>query len=285
MHFQTIIQKLTSFWQQKGCILLQPYDMEVGAGTSHPATVLRCLDRHSWNVIYVQPSRRPADGRYGQNPNRNQHFYQMQIIMKPSPAKIQELCIESLSFLGLDLQKHDIRFIESDWENPTLGAWGLGWEMWCDGMEILQFTYMQQVGSIDIMPTPPCELTYGLERLAMYLQNVDSMWDIVWDDSGITYKEIFARSEFEQCHYNFSHANVDMLLQHYKDYLNEASKLVDLELAIPAYEMCLKASHIFNILDARGVIGATDRPHYIAEICRRVRSCCSHWVEKKEKFS
>lgn len=278
MNYQSIIKKLTDFWCSHGCIALQPYDLEVGAGTSHPATVLRCLDRSPWHVVYVQPSRRPADGRYAENPNRTQHFYQMQVIMKPSPDNIQELCIESFRHLGLDTTKHDLRFVESDWENPSLGAWGIGWEMWCDGMELLQFTYMQQIGSIDCHPIP-CELTYGLERLAMYLQNIDSMWDIVWDDSGITYREIFARSEIEQCKFNFLHADVDMLRRHYGDYISEARRLVGLGVTVPAYEYCLKASHIFNLLDARGVIGVADRAAYIAEICQGVRLCCSQWLQ------
>ncbi|MDZ5760995.1 glycine--tRNA ligase subunit alpha [Lyticum sinuosum] len=279
MYFQTINNKLLEFWQKQGCICLQPYDIEVGAGTSHTATVLRCLDRNKWNVVYVQPSRRPSDGRYAENPNRAQHFYQMQVIMMPAPEKIQEICIESLIKLGLDLNQHDIRFIESDWENPTLGAWGVGWEMWCDGMEILQFTYMQQIGNIDCN-IPPVEITYGLERLAMYLQNIDSMWDIVWDDSGITYKEIFAKSEIQHCHFNFIHADTKIIMNHYNDYINEADRLAKLNITIPAYEYCLKASHMFNLLDARGVIGSTDRPRYITDICHRVRMCCAQWINK-----
>lgn len=277
MYFQDLIFTLQKYWTDQGCIILQPYDMEVGAGTSHPATTLRCLDAKEWNVCYVQPSRRPADGRYAQNPNRMQHYYQFQVIMKPAPHNIQELCLGSFKQLGLDPQKHDFRFVEDDWENPTLGAWGLGWELWCNGMEVLQFTYMQQIGGIECKPAP-AELTYGLERLAMYLQDVDNVWDLKWNAKGVTYKDVFYRSEVEYCKYNFEHANTDLLLNRFAEAEMESQNLLAAGLAQPAYDQCLKASHTFNLLDARGVISVTERASYIARIRNLSRKCCEIWV-------
>jgi glycyl-tRNA synthetase alpha chain len=277
MYFQEIILTLQKFWSDQGCTLLQPYDMEVGAGTSHPATLLRSLGKEHWNVAYVQPSRRPTDGRYAENPNRNQHYYQFQVVLKPSPEDIQDLCLKSFYALGLDPKKHDFRFVEDDWENPTLGAWGLGFEVWCDGMEILQFTYMQQIGGIECNPIPG-ELTYGLERLAMYIQNVDNIWDIKWNAKGVTYADVFKRTEKEYCAYNFEHADTEMLIRHFNDHEQECLKLIDKKLAQPAYDQCLKAGHIFNLLEARGVISVTERASYIAKIRNLARKCCEEWV-------
>lgn len=277
MYFQDIILTLQKFWTEQGCILLQPYDMEVGAGTSHPATLLRALGKEHWNVAYVQPSRRPTDGRYAENPNRVQHYYQFQVVLKPSPENIQDLCLQSFKVLGLDPKKHDFRFVEDDWENPTLGAWGLGFEVWCDGMEVLQFTYMQQIGGIECNPIPG-ELTYGLERLAMYIQNVNSIWDIKWNDKGVTYADVFKRNEIEYSKYNFELADTDMLIRHFNDHEQECLKLLDKKLAQPAYDQCLKAGHIFNLLEARGVISVTERASYIAKIRNLARRCCEMWV-------
>ena len=258
-----------------GCILLQPYDMEVGAGTSHPATTLRCLDANPWNVVYLQPSRRPADGRYGENPNRTQHYYQLQVVMKPSPENIQELCLKSLEVVGIDMQKNDLRFVEDNWENPTLGAWGLGWEVWCNGMEILQFTYMQQLGGIELMPVPS-EITYGLERLTMYIQNIDNFWDIRWNKD-FTYRDVFLRSEIEYSRYNFELANIDSLYKLFTIHIQEAKRLFGFGNFMPAYDQCLKASHIFNLLEARGAFSVAERAGYIAEIRTIVRECCEGW--------
>ncbi len=276
MYFQDLIFTLQKFWTSKGCILLQPYDMEVGAGTSHPATTLCCLQPEPWNVVYVQPCRRPADARYAENPNRMQHYYQMQVILKPSPENIQELCLESFYALGLKPDKHDFRFVEDDWENPTLGAWGLGWEMWCDGMEVLQFTYMQQIGGIELKSIPG-ELTYGLERLAMYLQNVDNVWDLKWNDKGVTYADVFKRSEIEYSHYNFEAANTDILLQQFDLYEKECQNLLDKGLARPAFDQCLKAGHAFNLLEARGKISVTERTAYIGRVRNLTKRCCEIW--------
>ena len=278
MYFQDLIFALQKFWCNQGCILLQPYDMEVGAGTSHPATMLRCLGPDDWNVCYVQPSRRPADGRYAENPNRMQHYYQFQVILKPSPSNMQELCINSLKELGLDPLTHDFRFVEDDWENPTLGAWGLGWELWCNGMEVLQFTYMQQIGGIECNPIPG-ELTYGLERLAMHIQGVSNVWDLKWNDRGVTYGDVFKRTEIEYSHYNFLHANTDMLKQQFMYAEEECSKLLEQNLAQPAYDQCLKASHIFNLLDARGVISVTERASFIGRVRTISKKCCEVWVK------
>lgn len=278
MYFQDIILNLQKFWINQGCILLQPYDMEVGAGTSHPATTLRCLDANPWNVVYVQPSRRPSDGRYGENPNRTQHYYQMQVLMKPSPDNIQELCLKSLEAVGIDMKKNDLRFVEDNWENPTLGAWGLGWEVWCNGMEVLQFTYMQQLGGIELHPVP-AEVTYGLERLAMYVQNVDNFWDIKWNKD-FTYRDVFLRSEVEYSKYNFELADVDALYKLFKIHIGEAQRLLDNSNVIPSYDQCLKASHVFNLLEARGAFSVSERATHMAEIRTIVRKCCEAWYKK-----
>ncbi len=275
MYFQDIIFNLQKFWSDKGCMLLQPYDIEVGAGTSHPATTLRCLDADPWNVVYVQPSRRPTDGRYGQNPNRTQHYYQLQVIMKPSPENIQELCLKSLEVVGIDMKKNDLRFVEDNWENPTLGAWGLGWEVWCNGMEVLQFTYMQQLGGIELKSVP-AEITYGLERLAMYIQNVDNFWDIKWNKD-FTYRDVFFRSEVEYSRYNFELADIDALYKLFSIHIAEAKRLIGLNSLMPAYDQCLKASHIFNLLEARGAFSVSERATYMSEIRAVVRQCCDSW--------
>lgn len=278
MYFQDLILTLQRFWADKGCILLQPYDIEVGAGTSTPATTLRCMEEKPWNVVYVQPSRRPADGRYAANPNRNQHYYQLQVIMKPSPDNMQELCLESFEAVGLKSSIHDFRFVEDDWENPTLGAAGLGWEVWCDGMEILQFTYMQQMGGMELKMIPG-ELTYGLERFAMFLQGVDSIWDIKWNATGVTYKDVFQRFEIEQCKYNFEYSNPDVLKQLFELHAGESKRLIELSLVHPAFEHCLKAGHIFNLLDARGIISVTERASYISQVRHLSRACCQKNAE------
>jgi glycyl-tRNA synthetase alpha chain len=262
--FQEIILKLQSFWNGKNCTLIQPYDMEVGAGTSHTATFLRALGPEPWKAAYVQPCRRPKDGRYGENPNRLQHYYQFQVALKPSPEDIVDLYLSSLEWLGFNLQENDIRFVEDNWENPTLGAWGLGWEVWLNGMEVTQFTYFQQVGGITCKPITG-EITYGLERLAMYIQGVDSIYDIKWD-SNINYGDVFLQNEIEQSSYNFDHSNPDFLLSSFNNYEKEAANLVGKKLSLPAYEQVLKAAHTFNLLDARGVIGVTERAKYIAKI-------------------
>src|SRR5512146_263407 len=266
--FQQIILKLQSYWDQQGCALLQPYDMEVGAGTSHTATFLRALGPEPWKAAYVQPSRRPKDGRYGENPNRLQHYYQYQVVLKPAPANILELYLGSLEALGFDLKKNDIRFVEDDWENPTLGAWGLGWEVWLNGMEITQFTYFQQVGGIDCRPVTG-EITYGLERLAMYLQGVESIYDIVWTDGAlgrITYGDVFHQNEVEQSRYNFERADVATLFRHFDDHERACKELLEGGLPLPAYEQVLKASHTFNLLDARRAISVTERQRYILRV-------------------
>lgn len=277
MYFQDMIMELQRFWGNWGCAILQPYDMEVGAGTSSPATFLRALGPDHWNVAYVQSSRRPADGRYGDNPNRLQHFYQFQAILKPSPDNIQELCLESLKLIGIDPLVHDIRFVEDDWENPTLGAWGLGWEVWCDGMEVFQYTYMQQLGGIECNPIPG-EFAYGLERLAMIIQGVDTILDIKWNKQGLKYSDIFLRNEKDYSAYNFEHADTAMLLRHFEDHEKECNNLVAVKLAQPAYDQCLKAAHIFNLLEARGVISVTERVSYINRIRNLARQCCQTWV-------
>ena len=276
--FQDLILRLHNFWSEQGCVILQPYDMEVGAGTFHPATTLRALGPEPWNAAYVQPSRRPTDGRYGENPNRLQHYYQYQVIMKPSPADPQALYLDSLRAIGLDLDQHDIRFVEDDWESPTLGAWGLGWEVWCDGMEVTQFTYFQQVGGIECDPIP-VELTYGLERLAMYLQGVENVYDLDFNGRGVKYGDVFLRAEQEYSAHNFEHANTEMLLQHFKDAEAECASLLAQELALPAYDQCIKASHVFNLLDARGVISVTERQAYIGRVRALAKGCCEAWVE------
>ncbi|MDP6270898.1 MAG: glycine--tRNA ligase subunit alpha [Alphaproteobacteria bacterium] len=279
--FQRLILTLQEFWSDQGCVLLQPYDLEVGAGTFHPATTLRALGPKPWKAAYVQPSRRPSDGRYGDNPNRLQHYYQFQVILKPSPDDIQEIYLQSLAALGIDSAHHDIRFVEDDWESPTLGAWGLGWEVWCDGMEVSQFTYFQQVGGIDCNPVSG-EITYGLERLAMYVQGVENVYDLDWNgaegEAGMIYGEVFLRNEREFSAYNFEHANTDVLLRHFEDAENECENLIAAELALPAYDQCMKASHLFNLLEARGVISVTERAAYIGRVRALAKACCEAWL-------
>ena len=279
--FQEIILRLQQYWANYGCVILQPYDLEVGAGTSHPATLIRALGPKSWNTAYVQPCRRPNDGRYGENPNRTQLYYQFQVLLKPCPANPQELYLESLKAIGLDLSRHDIRFVEDDWENPSLGAAGLGWEVWCDGMEITQYTYFQQVGGIACDPVP-VELTYGLERVATIIQNVESNFDINWNGKSgeecLTYRDVFLRSEQEFSAYNFDHADVDILLRHFNDAEAECLKLLDLKLVLPAYEQCLKANHLFNMLNARGVISVTERAAYMGRVRHLAKSACETWI-------
>ncbi len=278
--FQEIILRLQSYWADQGCVILQPYDLEVGAGTFHTATTLRALGPESWNAAYVQPSRRPTDGRYGENPNRLQHYYQFQVIMKPSPSNSQELYLGSLRHLGIDPMAHDIRFVEDDWESPTLGAWGLGWEVWLDGMEVTQFTYFQQVGGFECNPVP-VELTYGLERLAMYIQGVENVYDLDYNGAGVTYGDVFLQNEREQSTYNFEVANTDMLFQHFKDAQAECAVNIERGLALPAYEQAMKASHLFNLLDARGVISVTERAAYIGRVRDMSKSCCEAWLRSR----
>ena len=278
--FQDLILTLQHFWSSKGCVILQPYDMEVGAGTFHPATTLRSLGPEPWKTAYVQPSRRPTDGRYGENPNRTQHYYQFQVLLKPSPDNIQELYLESIYALGIDPKNHDIRFVEDDWESPTLGAWGLGWEVWCDGMEVSQFTFFQQVGGYECSPVSG-ELTYGLERLAMYVQGVDSMFDLKWNNDGVTYADVFLQNEQEFSAYNFEHSNVDILLRQFEDAELQCKEILDAGLALPAYDQCMKASHLFNLLDARGVISVTERAAYIGRVRALARACCGQWLKSR----
>jgi glycyl-tRNA synthetase alpha chain len=279
--FQSLILTLQRFWADQGCVVLQPYDVEVGAGTFHPATTLRALGPEPWRAAYVQPSRRPTDGRYGENPNRLQHYYQFQVILKPAPANSQALYLESLDALGIDRRLHDIRFVEDDWESPTLGAWGLGWEVWLDGMEVTQFTYFQQVGGIECDPVST-ELTYGLERLAMYVQGVENVYDIdfngVEGPGRITYGDIFKRNEREFSAYNFEFANTTKLFEHFRDAEAECQALLERRLALPAYDQCIKASHTFNLLDARGVISVTERASYIARVRALAKACCEAWL-------
>ena len=285
-NFQSLILTLQNYWAEKGCVILQPYDMEVGAGTFHPATTLRSLGPDNvWNTAYVQPSRRPTDGRYGENPNRLQHYYQFQVLLKPSPTNSQDLYLGSLEAIGLNPQDHDIRFVEDDWESPTLGAWGLGWEVWCDGMEVSQYTYFQQVGGIECNPVP-LELTYGLERLAMYIQDVESIYDLDWNglkvsEGGKKYRDIFHQAEQEYSVFNFEGANSEKLLQHFSDAETECENLLarDKPLPLPAYDQCMKASHLFNLLDARGVISVADRQGYIGRVRTLASQCCEQWVK------
>jgi len=283
MEFQNIIVSLQTFWAKKGCLLLQPYDMEVGAGTFHPATLLRVLGPEPWKVAYVQPSRRPTDGRYGENPNRLQQHHQFQVILKPSPIDIQKQYLQSLKVLGIDPLEHDIRFVEDDWESPTLGASGLGWEVWLDGMEVTQFTYFQMAGSIELSPIS-VELTYGLERICMYLQGIDNVYDLKWNKE-ITYGEIFHRNEVEQSTYDFETADVQMLFQFFNQYENEAGRSLGVSLVVPAYECCLKCSHIFNLLDARGAISVTERTGYIARIRKIARACAEEYLKQREEMN
>ena len=280
MNFQEVILSLQKFWADKGCVLSQPLDLEVGAGTFHPTTLLKSLGPEPWNVAYVQPCRRPTDGRYGDNPMRLQHYYQFQVIMKPSPSNIQDLYLESLKILGIDPLEHDIRFVEDDWESPTLGASGLGWEVWLDGMEVTQFTYFQMAGSVELKPVS-VEITYGLERISMYLQEVDNVFDLKWNDK-ITYGDIFHQQEVEQSTYNFELADVDMLLDLFTKYETEAKRLIEEKLVLPPYECCVKCSHLFNLLDARGAISVTERTGYIGRIRALARMCSSAYLEQRE---
>ncbi|GAB4340643.1 MAG: glycine--tRNA ligase subunit alpha [Desulfobulbaceae bacterium] len=282
MYFQDIIKELNTYWSAAGCVILQPYDMEVGAGTFHPATLLRALGPEPWSAAYVQPSRRPTDGRYGENPNRLQHYYQYQVVMKPSPREIQEMYLESLKRFGLNLLEHDIRFVEDDWESPTLGAWGLGWEVWLDGMEITQFTYFQQAGSIDLKPIT-VEITYGLERIAMYLQEVDSVYDIAWN-SEVTYGQIFHQAEKEFSAFNFEEANVADLAAAFDNYERDALALVDKGLILPGYDYCLKCSHTFNLLDARKAISVAERTRYIGRIRNIARKVAQRYLLQREEM-
>lgn len=276
--FQDMILRLHAYWSQQGCAILQPYDVEMGAGTFHPATTLRALGPKPWKAAYVQPCRRPADGRYGENPNRLQHYYQYQVIMKPSPDNVQDLYLGSLREISIDTNAHDIRFVEDDWESPTLGAWGLGWEVWCDGMEVTQFTYFQQVGGIECNPIS-VELTYGLERLAMYIQGKENVYDLAFNNDGLTYGDVFLRAEKEFSAFNFEFAPVDQLQQHFKDCEKTCNDLLAQKLALPAYDYCIKASHLFNLLDARGVIAVADRANYIGRVRALAKACCEMWVE------
>jgi glycyl-tRNA synthetase alpha chain len=279
--FQELILRLHRFWGAQGCVVLQPYDVEMGAGTFHPATTLRALGAKPWAAAYVQPSRRPSDGRYGDNPNRLQHYYQYQVIMKPAPDNAQALLLDSYKAIGLDPLVHDFRFVEDDWESPTLGAWGLGWEVWLDGMEVSQFTYFQQVGGIECDPVST-ELTYGLERLATYIQGVDSVYDLDYNgapgDAKVTYRDVFLRAEKEFSAYNFERANTAKLFEHFRDAELESQALVEAGLALPAYDQTLKASHLFNLLDARGVISVTERASYIGRVRGLAKACCETWL-------
>jgi len=278
--FQQLILRLNDFWDRQGCALLQPYDMEVGAGTFHTATFLRAIGPEPWRAAYVQPSRRPKDGRYGENPNRLQHYFQYQVALKPSPANIQELYLESLYAIGVDPKVHDIRFVEDDWESPTLGAWGLGWEVWLDGMEVTQFTYFQEVGSIPCKPVLG-EITYGLERLAMYLQDKESVYDLVWTP-GVSYGDVYHQNEVEQSRFNFEHSNVELLLRLFGDFEGEAKRLIGVGLALPAYEMVMKCSHTFNLLDARGAISVTERAAYIGRVRALSRLVAQAYLDSRE---
>ena len=282
--FQDLILALQSFWSQQGCTILQPLDMEVGAGTFHPGTFLRAIGPEPWRSAYVQPSRRPTDGRFGENPNRLQHYYQFQVVLKPSPDNIQELYLDSLRYLGLDLLEHDIRFVEDNWESPTLGAWGLGWEIWLNGMEVTQFTYFQQVGSLDCRPVTG-EITYGLERIAMYLQNVQSVYDLTWNTNNqdrVSYGDVFHQNEVEMSHFNFTHANTDFLFSCFDNYEQECINLIDQKLSLPAYEMILKASHVFNLLDARHAISVTERQRYILRVREMSKAVAENYYQGRE---
>jgi glycyl-tRNA synthetase alpha chain len=277
-----LILALEHFWNDKGCVIQQPYDIEVGAGTFNPATFLRVLGPEPWNAAYVEPSRRPADGRYGENPNRLQHYYQYQVIMKPSPLAIQEIYLDSLRSFGIDPLAHDIRFVEDDWESPTLGAWGLGWEVWLDGMEITQFTYFQQAGGIDLKPVS-VEITYGIERIAMYLQGVENVYDLIWTDN-IRYRDIHHQGEVEFSRYNFEEADVGMLLKLFALYEGEAKKLLEKGLVLPAYDYCLKCSHTFNLLEARGAISVTERMGFILRVREMARGCAERYLRQREEM-
>jgi glycyl-tRNA synthetase alpha chain len=277
LSFQDIIMNLQKFWGKYGCLILQPYDIEVGAGTFHPATTLRSLGPKPWKAAYVQPSRRPTDGRYGENPNRLQHYYQFQVIIKPSPKDIKQIYLKSLASIGVDTKKHDIRFVEDDWESPTLGAAGLGWEVWCDGMEVTQFTYFQQMTGIECKPVP-VELTYGLERLCMFVQGKKNVYDLDWNNEGVKYKEVFFQAEKEFSAYNFEFANTETLLKNFEFAESECKALLEKKIPLPAYDQCLKASHIFNLLDARGVIGVAERTGYINRIRELAKGSGAAWL-------
>jgi glycyl-tRNA synthetase alpha chain len=288
LSFQGLILALHDYWSANGCVILQPHDMEVGAGTLHPATVLRALGPKTWNAAYVQPSRRPSDGRYGENPNRLQHYYQYQVILKPNPPNMQDLYLGSLAAIGLDPTLHDIRFVEDDWENPTVGAWGLGWEVWCDGMEVSQYTYFQQVGGLDVDPVAG-ELTYGLERLAMYVQGVDSIFDLRFNDHGVSYGEVFLENERQQSAFNFEAADVDTLKRQFEDMERQVPRILASKgpqgqaLVLPAYDHVLKASHLFNLMDARGAIAVAERQSYIGRIRDLCKACASEWQKQQEQ--
>ena len=282
--FQDLILMLQDYWSAKGCVILQPYDMEVGAGTFHPGTILRALGKDEWFAAYVQPSRRPSDGRFGENPNRLQHYYQFQVVLKPSPENIQDLYLDSLEYIGIDKQKHDIRFVEDDWESPTLGAWGLGWEVWCDGMEVSQFTYFQQVCGHDCRPVTG-ELTYGLERLAMYVQGIDNVYDLNYNglegQKKVTYGDIFRKAEKEFSEYNFNYANTQMITEQFSKIEEECVSLANQRLALPAYDQCIKASHLFNLLDARGAISVTERQSYILRVRALAKLSADAWISTR----
>ena len=280
LSFQETILNLQRYWSKQGCIILQPYDLEVGAGTFHPATTLRSLGSKPWKTAYVQPSRRPTDGRYGENPNRLQHYYQFQVLIKPSPKNIKKLYLNSIASIGIKYDEHDIRFVEDDWESPTLGAAGLGWEVWCDGMEVTQFTYFQQMAGIECNPIS-VEITYGLERLCMFIQNKKNVFDLNWNDDGILYKDVFHQAEKEFSAYNFEHANTDSLFKMFDMLENEAKSMIDKKISLPAYDQCLKSSHVFNILDARGVISVAQRAEYIARIRDLTKEIGKIWVESQ----
>jgi glycyl-tRNA synthetase alpha chain len=284
--FQELILRLQQYWAEQGCVLLQPYDMEVGAGTFHPATFLRAIGPEPWSAAYVQPSRRPTDGRYGENPNRLQHYYQFQVVLKPSPINIQELYIGSLHMLGLDTTIHDVRFVEDNWESPTLGAWGLGWEIWLNGMEVTQFTYFQQVGGLECSPVSG-EITYGLERIAMYLQGVSSVYDLIWSDGPmgkVTYGDVFHQNEVEMSEYNFDHADVDSLFTNFDNYERESARMIEAGLPLPAYELVLKASHTFNLLDARKAISVTERQRFILRVRTLARAVAKAYYNRRESL-
>ena len=282
VNFQETILNLQKFWGNYGCVILQPYDMEVGAGTFHPATTLRSLGKKPWRAAYVQPSRRPTDGRYGKNPNRLQQHYQFQVIIKPSPDEIKKVFLKSLSTIGIDHKEHDIRFVEDDWESPTLGAAGRGWEVWCDGMEITQFTYFQQMAGIECKPVS-VELTYGLERICMFTQGKNNVFELIWNNAGIKYRDVFHQAEKEYSAYNFEFANTDHLLKNFEIAENECKSLLEKKLSLPAYDQCLKASHVFNLLDARGVIGVAQRTEYISRIRELAKGCGKIWLETQNK--
>ncbi len=279
LSFQDMILTLHRFWSAQGCLILQPYDMRMGAGTFHPATTLRALGPEPWKAAYVQPSRRPTDGRYGENPNRLQHYYQYQVILKPNPENLQELYLESLSAIGIDPLAHDIRFVEDDWESPTLGAWGLGWEVWCDGMEVTQFTYFQQIGGFDCKPVAG-ELTYGLERLAMYIQGVDRVYDLRFNSEGVTYGDVFLKNEQEMSKYNFEVADTEQLFAGFRHAEAECVRCIEAGVPLAAYDQAIEASHLFNLLQARGVISVQERASYIGRVRDLAKESCSAWIEK-----